>query len=236
LHKIVLKGHEDLVWRFENAAPQVDFEHFGHGSVTVDPFPCYAHDISRVRNCADLVTKAFPITWPVTFYVLSNEVTGRTNAFAQGNAFDYNVKQDIDGEPEHYIRAPYIVMSGKRIPIMPSMTRYLVAHEYGHIVEDWIAKQRKQRDSELLADYAKLRGIGFPKSYGGGTWHATPGEIFANDFRILITKQETEFWPHPCARPEDSLAVIGWWEKAKELCTTIHTAPTMSNAQQLTTL
>lgn len=237
LPSVVVKWHEDLSWPFESG-PQYRLDHDGHHSVVVDPAPAYKHNVELVRVKVHEIAKAFPITWPVTFYVLSHEFTSRTNAFAQGNAFDYRSKlEDYDEGDEQYLRCPYIVMSGKRIPIMPAMTRYLVAHEYGHIVEDWIAKQRKQRDSDLLKEYAELRRIKFPLNYGCGTWHETPGEIFANDFRILVGNAEVEFWPHECQRPEDNYAVIGWWEKAKELCTAtkeLCSAQTVSNGQPLT--
>lgn len=216
LHTVVLKSHDDLAWPFDSTNPVYNLDNSGHHSVTVDPAPSYAHSPELVSLRVNRTTQAFPISWPVTFYVLSNEFLSRTNAFAQGSAFDYNSKVGGEGE-EKYPRAPYIVFSGKRIPIMPAMTRYLVAHEYGHIVEDWIAVQRKQKDFELLREYAELRGIKQPSNYGCGTWHETPGEIFANDFRILICEAETEFWPHHCPRPEDNYAIIGWWEKAKEL-------------------
>jgi hypothetical protein len=216
--KVIFKTHDDLEWGFDSKEPSVTLrDHNSYARTTyVDPFPAYAHNLALVAQQVKEVTDAFPITWPVTFYILSNEVTSRTNAWAVASDHDYN-KPLPENAPEKYERTPYIVFSGKRIPIMPAMTRYLVAHEYGHIVEDWVAYQRGQKDGDLLREYAALRGVEFPKSYGGGTWHATPGEIFANDFRILVTKKEAEFWPHPCSHPSDTLAVIGWWEKAKEL-------------------
>lgn len=218
--KVVFKPLYELSWGFDNNGPSVALnEHGGYrASETVDPFPGYPHDKALVEEMVGLVTSKFPITWPVTYYILSHEFLGRTNAYAQASAFDYGKKIEgaKDGE-EQYSRIPYIVLSGKRIPIMPAMTRYLVSHEYGHVVEDWIAKQRGQTDSELLKGYSEMRGLTeTPKSYGGG-WHITPGEIFANDFRILMTGLEAEFWPHPCSRPEYTPAVCEWWGKATEL-------------------
>lgn len=213
---IVLKTHEDLAWDFESGP----FIALGknHWTVKVDPFPGYAHDLQEVRRNVGLVRAKFPITWPVTFYLLSHESTTRTNAWAQAAAHDYDKK--IENAPdgaEQYERDPFIVFSGKRIPPMPAMTRYLVPHEYGHIVEDWIAVQRGQQDHQLLAEYAKLRGLpDAPKSYGGG-WHLTPGEIFANDFRILMIGAETDFWPHPVPRPWEVPEIIGWWSEAHKL-------------------
>lgn len=215
---IVVKTFEDLTWEFEsNKASIVCGEHKGFSHrADVDPFPGYAHDIQTVRAQVGQLKYKFPITWPVTFYILPYEVMSRTNAYAQAENWDYDNKiSDGEGE-EQYSRHPYIVFSGKRIPPMPSMTRYLVAHEYGHIVQDWIAVQRKQKSHELLNEYASMRKVSAPKSYGGG-WHLTPGEIFANDFRVLVTGQETEFWPHVCPRPHEAPQVINWWAEAHEL-------------------
>jgi hypothetical protein len=46
-------------------------------------------------------------------------------------------------------------------------------------------------------EYAQLRGCDPATPYGGGTWHKSPGELLANDFRILVAGVEPEFWPHP---------------------------------------
>lgn len=211
---IVLKTKDDLSWDFQADRPNI---HLGpnHWSVPVDPFPGYAHDLSLVQMKVRDITNAFPITWPVTFYLLPFESITRTNAWAAASTFNYDKK--IENAPDgldQYERDPFIVFSGKRIPPMPSMTRYLVAHEYGHIVEDWIAQKRGQKD--ILKEYSELRGLKAPSSYGGG-WHLTPGEIFANDFRMVIGLEEMEFWPHPYPRPQELPEVVDWWVKARKL-------------------
>jgi hypothetical protein len=213
--KVIAKTREDLNWDFGDGPPSIVLN---HASVRVDPFPGYSHDLEKVEHEVDRLRVMFPITWPVTFYLLPYEFLERTNAYAQASAFDYSTKIEAPDGEEQYARDPYIVLSGKRIPIMPAMTRYLVSHEYGHVVEDWIAKQRGQNDQEMLAEYAKMRGLTEnPKSYGGG-WHLTPGEIFANDFRILVMGTEIEFWPHPVSRPEQApRSILDFWHGAMKL-------------------
>jgi hypothetical protein len=214
LIKVVEKLKSDLYWSFNGNNASFNL---GQTTEQVDPFPAYAHNFDLVEKEADRVFKCFPITWPVTLYNLPYEFLGRTNAYTQASSFDYSKKlEDVPDGQEQYSRTPFIVFSGKRIPIMPAMTRYLVAHEYGHVIEDWVAKQCGIRDTELLEEYRKLRKLDKdPISYGGG-WHKTVGEIFANDFRIIITKAETEFWPHECSRPESVPKVVNWWKEMKK--------------------
>ena len=115
-----------------------------------------------------------------------------------------------------------IVLSGKRIPPMPGMTKYLVAHEYGHAVFGYIARKLGYEHDVLYDAYMAARDVpetAYTKSYGGGKWHKSPGEIAANDFRILFAEQETEFWPHEVARPSwDHEGLRRWWMKACEIC------------------
>lgn len=213
---VELKTQNDLCWSFDDTPPTVSA---AGRAERVDPFPGYPHDIDLVKQNINEVTAAFPIDWPLVISVFSHELIGRTNAFAQASCFDYNKKLEVPNKGgESYPRKPYIVLSGKRIPIMPAMTRYLVSHEYGHIIEDWVAFERGIKDHELLKEYAKLRNLPEeqPKSYGGG-WHLTHGEIFANDFRLLICNKEPEFWPHPVPRPESIQPIVDWWNEAKKL-------------------
>jgi hypothetical protein len=51
--------------------------------------------------------------------------------------------------------------------------------------------------------------------YGGGTWHAQPQEIIANDFRVLVMDQEREFWPHPDV-PMPAREMLAWWDEGLE--------------------
>lgn len=213
--KVVLKTRDDLAWGFEAKDPYIQLGP-NHWTVNVDPFPGYAHDLTLVQKEVAYVTLAFPITWPVTFYLLPYESITRTNAWAQAGVYNYDKKiENAQDGHDQYERDPFIVFSGKRIPPMPAMTRYLVAHEYGHIVEDWIAQKRSQKN--LLNEYSKIRGLtDLPHSYGGG-WHMTPGEIFANDFRLIVTGREHEFWPHPIPQPWAIRDIMDWWTEAQKL-------------------
>lgn len=101
------------------------------------------------------------------------------------------------------------------------MTRYLVAHEYGHHVEYALLAGRghQQHDDSVRAEYRKLRGIDYQPYYGGRTWHLTDGELLANDFRCIVAGVETEFYPHPGFKPPSSLPKVKrWWQAVlKEL-------------------
>jgi hypothetical protein len=88
-------------------------------------------------------------------------------------------------------------------------------------VFNYVARKMGYQEHEaylLQADYMKLRGVeSWPKHYTGAQWHVTPGEIIANDFRILFTKQEMEFWPHEVPLPAWSGAEGKWWKHAAEI-------------------
>lgn len=196
----------DLRWGFTDAMPSFSVK---AGSYThserVDPFPCYAHDRALVESELNRTAGLFPLPFPVYLYVSAFECEGRTNAHAS-TGYDYDAKQ-VDGE--YPTGNGTIVFSGKRIPITPAMTRYLVSHEYGHLVEEAL-KKAKRLD---IDEYAKMRGCE-PRGtdfYGGRTWHKAFGEIFANDFRIIICDREPEFWPHPVSHPNADKTLIEWW-------------------------
>lgn len=206
---------EDLHWSFDGGQPSycLSFEGTYARSHNVDPTPGYRHDFNLVEEELKHLQHVAPLPMSLAIFILGHEVVGRTNAFHCDEAA-YSRDDDT--------RTPVsiIVMSGKRIPIHPAMTRYLVAHEYGHAVEAHLARQRKDgvgKYRAILEDYVReVRPDGL-RSYGPGKWHSNVGELFANDFRILIAKREVEFWPHPgFSRPEENFAAIGWWQKVRE--------------------
>lgn len=183
------------------------------GSATFDPFPAYPHDIDVVRATADQVTGIVPARWDITVVVADREEVGRSNGHSNINPACKCPDDDCDRTTEGMI-----MLSGKRVPPHPAMTRYLVGHEYGHHVEYMLLDHGGHGvwGDTLVADYAKLRGL--PASavhYGsGGRWHDSVTEIFACDFRIVVCGIETEFWPHPgIPRPETIPALFGWWEE-----------------------
>lgn len=180
-------------------------------SIRVDPAPAYRHPPDLVLKVLEHCDQVLPLARPPVVFALDREGLGRTNGETRYDC-DWEAPKD---EHNRGIRHHFIVLFGKRIPPHPAVTRYLVAHEYGHVVEDVIAARLYKSDppdAELIADYAKLRGLEQPGYYGPGTWHVSPGELFADDFRILVAGVEAEYWPHPgVPRPEECTAVQEWW-------------------------
>jgi hypothetical protein len=202
-------------WSFDDHGPAYPLSFDGSYARTerVDPAPCYAHDVDAVRAELAHLQRVAPIPVPLGIFVLSHEMRGRTNAWCSDDRVYPSGAGTVNSYP-----ISIIVMSGKRIPIHPAMTRYLVAHEYGHFVESFLARERGLKDGFRLRE--RYRALCRPQGsevYGCGKWHQATGEIFANDFRILIANREAEFWPHPgVARPEDELSVIGFWTKVRD--------------------
>jgi hypothetical protein len=200
-----------------DGAPRIQMETWS--SVNMDPFPSYAHPMPYTEECIKRVIAAFPLPFSVSWYLPKFEAIDRFNGccWVETGWDEDKMKKDANGKNLYAPKKAHIVLSGKRIPPMPAMTRYLTAHEYGHAVEDYIAHRMSMTDTDLKKAYAKLRGL--PEDdgkYVGRNWHRTVGEIFANDFRLLVVGAEPEFWPHDCARPEESYAMIGWWKQAVE--------------------
>lgn len=207
-----LTADSDLAWPFEGEPCYRVLEGSYGRHVKVDPFPAYAHSKELIVAEMEKVGAAFPIAEKVHVFILDREPIERTNAWCSIGC-DYDAPE-VDG------RKPWsatIVMAGKRIPIHPAMTRYLVSHEYGHVVAEAMRRRRKEKDGEraLYKEYADLRGFETAKNYGGGTWHRSVEELFANDFRILVCEAEKEFWPHPgFRRPEEVPAIVEFWKSA----------------------
>lgn len=207
----------DLEWPFESS--MITFPRFRSWdgkysrSVLVDPTPCYPHPQPLVEELVRQVTLRFPLSFDVYFYVPEYEVLERVNGWAApGSEHEKIGEQWV---PRNHTSS--IILSGKKIPLHPAMTRYLVAHEYGHLVEMEIRQRlgiKRDNNEEWDTLYRALRPNmpEEPKYYGARTWHLTTGEIFANDFRILIAEQESEFWPHAgIVRPDDSPKVMDFW-------------------------
>jgi hypothetical protein len=186
----------------------------------VDPFPGYAHSEALVTKLTDTINERIQLDGLTDIYLPAYETPERVNGWASVQNW-YN--NDNDG-----MFGAYIVLSGKRIPLHPAMTRYLVTHEFGHVVQYWIENRHKAKNlveayiKDLRAPYLEEK----PAYYGGRTWHLAGGEVFANDFRIAVCEAEAEFWPHTnrehtTAAPKVmlfwKLAQSGWWKEALTL-------------------
>lgn len=236
LDHIVFSEHKDIKWQFHGGQPSISVQKIRDGWFyeTVDPFPCYVHDEKLTRQCIDEVRAAFHIPIPCNWFILPYEDLSRTNGEFQKDSIYSEEEQKKYGDIKWM---GVIVLKGKRIPIMPTMTRYLVSHEYGHFVEAYIRRERKYDDDnrkyasrdKFLEDYMKLRNGDFSMDYGALKWHANAAEIFANDFRIIVARKETEFWPHPVNHPLENSNIIEWWHKAKEQHGTKQPEPTIEN-------
>jgi hypothetical protein len=157
------------------------------------------------------VETVFPVAVRPTIYLLEMDTLSRVNGWTQHD-HDFGAERGADGQ---YPRLPAIVLVGKRVPHHPATTRYLIAHEYGHVVEEAISSARGlDPEPGILAEYAALRGLPAPQRAQGGTWHRAAAEIFANDFRLILTGFEREYWPHPgIERPEQRPELCEWWAR-----------------------
>jgi hypothetical protein len=188
-----------------------------HGSSAFDPLPAYPHDLAAVTAAAQRAQDMMPPLWDVDVYVADREGTDRCNGYSR-------LEEHGHYEGDDWVKDPLrgtIVLAGKRVQPHPAMSRYLVAHEYGHNVAYMLNSLRGGKYASacdgLYADYAKARGLdpGTLHHGDGGRWHDSAAEIFACDFRILVLGAEAEFWPHPgISRPEETRGLAGWWDDA----------------------
>jgi hypothetical protein len=204
--------YEDLLWTFRDGAPSHRPTLYGAPS-TFDPFPGYPHDRAAVDDAVAQVVDALPPIWHVDLYIADREEVSRSNGHS-------NVHEGGHYEGNTWVKDPprgQIVLSGKRIPPHPVMSRYLVGHEYGHNVEWMIAHRKGARHvhdaSAVITPYAELRELPTPIHRGeGGRWHNAAPEIFACDFRILVAGIDPGFWPHKgIPHPHDVPAIRDWW-------------------------
>lgn len=185
----------DLQWDFADKNPRIVLN--GWNVTKIDPFPCYSHDEKLVRSYIDNLPFNIPTTWIVSDY---DSVHG-TNGFADRRY------QDIDND------IYYVFLGGKKTPIHYAITKYLIGHEYGHIVEFYITKKLKIKNrEEFLKRYAEVRQIPFSMEYGALNWHTNTGEVFANDFRHQMTGLEIGYWPHTFDRIPFNSKIYHWWQ------------------------
>jgi hypothetical protein len=126
---------------------------------------------------------------------------------------------DVDGKRAEVNGVAYsIVLCGKRIPPMASMTRYLVTHEYGHAAFNHAARLLGYTDrmgDRPERDYLSVRGTEIAE--GNRRWHQLASEIIANDFRTIVMRTEEDYWPHDVPRMGPTSAIAGWWQRAIDI-------------------
>lgn len=200
--QIELVPREDLQYGFHDKNPYFTFYSTRE---EVDPFPCYPHDMKVAQETIDRLT----LRTDANIKVMPFESISRTNGWASKSGY-YDYKEDGSWD---YKYVHLIVLSGKRTPIMPAMTRYMIGHEYGHIVEHLIRDTLTDKtgindgtdyefQTKFLKEYAKFRGIEYSDKYGANNWHSNTQEVFANDYRILAAGIETDYWPHTFDHPD----------------------------------
>lgn len=188
---------DDVIWDFDlgpkYAVRGVDWP----TDIKIDPFPCAQHDMALVRSAVQHVASCFPVGCNVRFVTMPHEFVSRTNGFTE-QKYSYRAEGNLPLEDKV---EQTVALSGKRTMILPQMTRYLVAHEYGHVVDNWIDLAMSGGKGEFEKLYAETRGVPRNKGYGGGRWAGNIGEVIADDFRILVAGVEADFWPHPVPHP-----------------------------------
>lgn len=95
-----------------------------------------------------------------------------------------------------------IALLGRTTSIPHSMTRYALSHELGHAVHNELCgKQHGEGKDFKWKEYLAIRGLNKRYKYPL-PHHKSPAEIFANDFRLLFSPYDSDFWPHEVIRPE----------------------------------
>lgn len=205
----------DSTWHFRDQVALPHWQPSGGspGAGVFDPFSAYPHDLDVVREAVEHTVRCCPPIWQVDLYVTDREEIGRSNGYS-------TVCDSGHYEGDEYVKdtpTGVIVLSGKRVPPHPAVTRYLVAHEYGHNVEYMLSAAcgGRPRDDAVITEYAALRGLPDVHHGSGGRWHDAASEVFACDFRLVVCGVEPEFWPHPgIPQPDNRVGLAAWWADA----------------------
>lgn len=239
--KIIPLSPDQLVWPAGTLGGQPSpCYRIGSGSykssLYVHPRPCYRADAGVVEQLVAECVDRFPLRGAASaeLYLLPHDFQDGFNGITMedtvwkrpdGSSWEEDFPHRNGGEPVKRSggQAHCIIIAGKAIPHHPAMLRYLVAHEYGHAVFNHLVPRlgyHQNERGELERTYMALRGVADVSDvYTAGQWHRSPGEIIANDFRVLVMGREREFWPHPGV-PEANAdsAIVAWWRKAFEAC------------------
>ena len=230
--QLIPLGHDDLGWPATNSTHEYPSYSCGVGSYKrgflVDPFPCYEHSKGLVEETLHKCVEKLPLKESAgqALYSLAHEFVGRNNgltfedsAYKRPDGSDWEEKIICHcgcGEPLKHVcgQAHTIVICGKRMPIMPSMTKYLITHEYGHAVFNHkrrLLGYTATEDEKLEIKYMNLRGVPAYKERPNERWHRLMSEIVANDFRTVVMETETDFWPHEVSRLNGNSPIAKWW-------------------------
>jgi hypothetical protein len=234
-------GFEEILWSYDSDPSIRPRKFFGDKlgyQTKIDPTPCHGHDLGLIEETLQRCHELAPLCNPVTVSILRLVDRRSSNGWAQqqwdsGGCYTPDDCQcdiiELDGETTKKKRRRnwdgIIVLSGRLTEIHPAIGRYVVPHEYAHILEDALGLIRHDGDGDpgrrLLRDWAKARRIpqeAFELSYMPANHHLIPGEVFANDFRYWVAGAETEWWPH-----HDVCTPLGargtkraqaWWDDA----------------------
>lgn len=185
----------------------------------VDPAPAYPADTVLFEAVLNAAAAAFPVSArAIEAFVLPWDVLDRYNATTGSSILWYDKDKPEGAEPPWVAQ---ITVAGKRVPPHPAMVRYLAAHEYGHVVAHHIAyslagRVKDNTEAALYEEYVKVRGLahGRDEREDGMWWHEEPAEVFACDFRVLVAKVESDYWPHPGIPHPDVVAGLDdWWRE-----------------------
>ncbi len=209
-------GPTDISWSFDQE-PYIDLGDYT--DVKIDPWPGHANSYFIIATTLKKLRNVFPLEKccsPLTIWNSPYETKGRTNGLSE--------RTKIEGKwqgSDHYVDTfdAHIFLSGKRIPIHPAMTRYVVAHEFGHQVQWWLAAALGMPYDTLLKEYTEFRGIPYEENNQGPNWPLASAEVFACDFRILVAGIEVEYWPHrgvthPLSYYDENKT---WWTEKLEM-------------------
>jgi hypothetical protein len=227
-------GFDDLHWGYGEEPTIHPHRHFGDGkayTVKVEPAPAYAHSAGQVEFLLYECNRLAPVCAPVTVNILHVSDRRGVNGWAQ-QQWEYSACHTPDdcqcetstGKTRNWDGV--IVLSGRTTEIHPAIARYVVPHEYGHLVEDALGLIRYGHEDTndpaalLIREWASVRKIPeevFNLPYGRLTHHLVPTEIFANDFRFAIGF-ETDWWPHgevvPPLGKRGTAKAVRWWVDA----------------------